>query len=233
MHTAFATKRKRKENGTQPAKKLVTVPAGGYTLRLEDDDITVVFPKGFITQQSLTFEYRVTMHENPHSFPAGVRPVSVVLLLNPQQDVEFLKPVEITMPHFVDLETEGDCKRLMFCVAHPDSNKGLSFERVSHDQAISLSTSRPYKNRTHYATLHAKCCCYFCIGESLTKEDTDKASLVLTRAVSKPMADPSRELFVHLCFYYNLPTCKKVFKLCIIYGPSIACIHVSFGLHYT
>lgn len=190
---------------------LVTIPAGGYTLRLEDDDITVVFPEGFIAEESLSFEYRVITHTNPHSFPDRIRPVSAVLLLAPKQDVEFLKPIEITIPHFVDLETESDCERLMFCVGRPNSqSKGLNFEGVSHDQTTSLSTSRPYKGRTQYATLHAKHCCYFCIGESLTKEDTDKASIVLTRAVSKPITDPSSELFVHLCFYYKLPTCKKV-----------------------
>lgn len=199
----------KKENDcNQPS---VTVPASGGTIKFKDDDITVLFPTGFIAQPSLTFECSVTTHENPHTFPRGVRAVSAVLSLNPQREEKFLKPIEITMPHFIDLETEEDCKKLMLFVAGP-SKEGLTFEPVPQGGVISLSTSRPYEHRTQYATFSIEHCCHFCVGEYF-KEDTDKAGFVLARAESKlKIANHSRELFLHHCFCYNLPTCIKVHK---------------------
>ena len=194
----------------------VTIPANGGILKWKEDDVSVVFPAGFIAQPSLTFQYCVKTHENPHTFPPGVRPVSAVLALHPESDVNFLKPVEVTMPHFIDLEDEDDCKRLKVFVAGPikPGEEGLNFKAMSQDAAISLLTSRPYnyKHMKQYAKFSIEHCCNFCVGEYF-KEDTDKALIVLARAQSKlKVEDHSRELFLHHCFHYNLPTLSKVWQ---------------------
>ena len=187
----------------------VSIPASGGTLKLKEDGVSVVFPAGFIAQPSLSFQCYVKTHENPHTFPAGVRPVSAVLALHPESDVTFLKPVEVTMPHFIDLEDEDDCKRLKVFVAGPNipGEEGLHFKAMSQD-AVSLFTSGSYKHRKQYATFSIKHCCHFCVGEFYTKKDTDKALLVLTRA--QKAENYSRKLFLHHCFHYDLPTCSKV-----------------------
>ena len=191
----------------------VSIPVSGGTLKSKEDGISVVFSAGFIAQPSLTFQCCVKTHENPHTFPPGVRPVSAVLALHPESDVTFLKPVEVTIPHFIDLEDEDDCERLKVFVAGPNKpgEEGLHFKAMSQDAVISLFTSGPYKHRKQYATFSIKHCCHFCVGEFYTKKDTDKALLVLARAQSKLKADNySRELFLHHCFHYDLPTCSKV-----------------------
>ena len=205
--TAFIMKKKT-ESKELPS---TTIPASGGILKLKEDDVSVVFPAGFIAQSSLSFQCYVKTHENPHTFPPGVRPVSAVLALHPESDVVFLKPVEVTIPHFIDLEDGDDCKRLKIFKAGPNKpgEEGLHFKAMSQD-AISLFTSRPYKHRKQYATFSIEHCCNFCVGEYF-KEDTDKALIVLARAQSKLKVDGhSRELFLHHCFHYNLPTLSKV-----------------------
>ena len=83
------------------------IPSSGHTLRFQDDDITVTFPDGFISQSCLSFEHAVTSPEffDPHSFPEGVRPVSAILYLHPlEQEGDFLQPIEVTLPHFINVE---------------------------------------------------------------------------------------------------------------------------------
>lgn len=191
-----------------------TIHSNGDTLQLNDDDITVHFPEGFIMPSSIPFTYRVIPHElfGQESFPQGARPVSAILLLHPCENVQFLKPIEVTMPHFIDLETEDDCKRLTFFKACVDNfeivnSQKVKFEEVSDDMIVSLFTSHCSK-KVQYAKLYATHCCYICVGE-VTREDTNKARFCLTQA-QRTVSSDSRELSLHFCIHYSLPTCLKV-----------------------
>jgi hypothetical protein len=208
---AFIMKR---ESDSKKPLKHVSIPDTGGTLRLKEDGITIVFPTGFIAQPSLTFECSVSSHVTSSNFPPDIRPVSAVLSLGPRNFCDqFLKPIEITMPHFIDLDIEENCQGLrVFVAGSDDCNEGLEFKELSEGASISLSTSWPYKHRTHYVTFSTDHCCFFCIGRYF-KKDTDEASLVLTKAESTlttNAVNQSRELFLHLCFHYNLPTCIEV-----------------------
>ncbi len=211
----------------------------------------MVFQDGFIKQSSISFDYTVTLPElfsSAHSFPDRVRPVSAILSLNPQDcgGVEFLKHIEITMPHFVDLENEDDCKRLAFFKAVPkivDGQEFLEFKDVSQDEIFSLFTNHhpndETQSRMQYATLRTYHCCYFCVGE-FSPENTNKARFCITRVRRK--SSDSESFLYHHCIHYNLPTCIKVrigeaftdqvillYQACI--GKSIhPCIWCAFNL---
>ena len=201
--------------------RTIIVPSSGYTLMLNEDDITVNFPTGFISQPSLSFDYNVMIPElfGPECFPPGVRPVSALLELHPHNSIEFEKPLEITIPHFTDLETEEDCRRLKAFKACPDNRNGQTvwnFKEISQDKAtLSLFTVRDTtndgtKSKTQYASFSSEHCCIFCIGE-IKERDTDKATFCLTRA--QKLTNDSREVTLHYCLYYDLPTCRKVFLI--------------------
>lgn len=202
-----------------------TIYSDGGTINLSEDDITIVFPDGFISQPSVTFRHYVIPHEfiSPHSFPQGFRPISAILLLEPREQIQFLKPIEITMPHFVDLETEDDCKRIAFFKACTDDYEIINgqtivkFKEVSNDMAVSLFTTRfmdsdNIERRIQYATLYAGCCCYICSVENMTSEDTNKAKFCLTQAVSRF----SNEVTLHYIIHYDLTTCLKVKIFCFL-----------------
>ncbi len=197
-----------------PPSQSITIKSAGGILELCDDDIKIVFPKGFISQQSITFNYRVLNHElfGSHSFPSNIRPVSIMLALDPQERVQFLKPIEITIPHYIGLENEDDCASLKFLTASSDIHTGqqkLDFKEVSEDMRFSLFTSR---KKIQYATLYAHHCCHFCVGV-IFREDTNKALFCLTQATSKDFTNGSFE--VDLCIHYNLRTCMKVCVMCL------------------
>lgn len=192
----------------------ITVNSSGGILPIDEDDITIVFPAGFISEPSVTFNYSVTPHEFFASlFPDGCRPISAVLLLEPQVPVQFLKPIEITMPHFLDLETSDDCKRLTFVKACPRTGQeALKFEEMSHDVSLftkCFTDSENVVRRVQYATLYINHCCYICSVENITSADTRKAKFCLTQALSKPISD-STEITLHYIIHYDLPTCLKV-----------------------
>jgi hypothetical protein len=156
-----------RESDSKIPPKHVLIPATGGTLRLKEDGLTIVFPTGFIAQPSLTFECSVSSHMTSSNFPPGIRPVSAVLSLGPRNFCDqFLKPIEITMPHFIDLDIEENCQGLrVFVAGSDDCNEGLEFKELSEGASISLSTSWPYKHRTHYVTFSTDHCCFFCIGK--------------------------------------------------------------------
>ena len=194
--------------------KIISIPSSGYTLRLREDDITVAFPDGFISQSCLSFEYAVISPEffDPQAFPEGARPVSAILYLHPlEQEGDFLHPIEITLPHFIDVETEEDLKKLACFKAVPKTVNGKKTLNFEHASGVVLSTSRHIDGMTHsrtqYTSFAAEHCCYFCAVE-YSSEDTNKARFCITRAQVKS-SDPRTQTYHHI-LHYNLPTCTKV-----------------------
>lgn len=189
-----------------------TIPSSGGSIDISDDDITIMCPDGFIeSQSSVTFKYCVIPHEffSPYLPSKKFRLISSVLLLEPMENVTFLKPIEITMPHFIDVETEADCKKISFLKISSDIQK---IEEMSCD-AVSLFTKRfmndeNVERRVQYATLYSYHCCYLCSVENITSKDTDKAKFCLTEA--KEVSNDSGEVTLHYIIHYDLPTCLEV-----------------------
>ncbi len=201
-----------------------SISNSGDRLVLSQDDVTVVFPEGFIEEPSLNFMYGVQTHEffGPCQFPPGVRPVSAILSLHPEENVKFLKPIEISMPHFINLETEEDCKRLTCfkaCLNDYKIVKGkklLDFKPMSPEIETTLFTylqkthgsKKVLKNRLQFARIYVDHCCCYCVGEYLA-EDTNKAMFCLVQAQEISHTEP-RKYTLHYCLPYCLKTCTRV-----------------------
>ena len=210
---------------TIKSSKIISVQSSGDTLRLNEDDITVVFPDGFISQSSsMSFDYDVMIPElfGPECFQdhPGVRPVSAIFKLHPHNNIEYFeKPLEITMPHFADLKADEVSRRLDVFKACSgdytlmDRKKIRDFKKIPRDETnISLSTVRQLvsddtEKTIRYATFYPKHCCFYCIG-MYQSEQTDNATFCLTRALKLTNDCPGA--LIHYCLYYDLPTCAKV-----------------------
>ena len=212
------------------SSRTITVPSGGDTLRLREHGITIEFPPGFTTQQSMSFDYDVKIPElfGPECFPRGGRPVSAVLELHPHNSIEFEKPIKITMPHFINLETEEDCKNLaIFKACSKDSeivngreiwkfNKVLQNESNTtfwpvHHETIS-SDHDTTERRGQSVTISLKHCCIICIGK-YDGDDTrfNNVKFCITRA--QKLNSENGEVVLHYCFHFDLDTCKQVNQL--------------------
>ena len=169
-------------------------------------DIFVNFPKGAIPEGILlNIEVGVAL-TGPFQFPKGTKSVSPVVWLCVLQyeHFRFLKPVEITLPHYLSLRTEECSKstRLQFMKA--GHSRGQSNEYVflpTDDQAI-------FRPRQSYGTLYANHFCFLCITAQIGHETTAKARYCLISALPNSTKQPSWS--AHFCVAYFLPTCTEV-----------------------
>lgn len=212
----------------------LTVSQNGGIIPLSVD-ITLEFPDGYTDNSSLDFQYDVYSAEKlaPFSFPPGVRPVSSVLALHPENpDTEFLKPVKVTMPHCILLDTAESCKSIAFYKAKLSNGntqlarKEIVFEKVLNEE-VSLFTkickSGDCDNwMVPFATLHTHHCCYYCIGEVI-KADMDTAMFFLSQFIPKHLGKSS-DILVHYTLSYFLQTCTVV-SLSLVY---LVCTYTVF-----
>lgn len=148
-------------------------------------------------------------------FPQGVYPVSSIISLQSTTKLELLKPFDIALPHFINCETPEDCMKLaVFKAYHTHDNKVTSsyqFEPTPNE-SLSLYSYRIKESNqvVPYASYSSDHCCLWCIG-TYTSYDADKAMFCLTEAKQKQSTEKgSRELTIHYCLPYYLPTCIKV-----------------------
>ena len=195
-------------------KELIVTSDGACFISPYDGYIISVPPGVVDKGETITLKHGVVPHGgfSQFQFPEGMYPVSSIISVSTTK-YKFRKPVEIVIPHYINCETPDDCNKLAaFKACHTIDKNGLPtyrFEKMPN-QNLSHFTVRSKENGTvmPYVAYSAEHCCFWCVG-TYKKEDTDKAMFCLTEARSKPTED-SRELAIHYCLSYHLPTCLKV-----------------------
>lgn len=148
--------------------------------------------------------------------------MSTILHLSPEPlQTEFLKPIEITLQHFIACKTPEDCKRLFFSKAQhhnfrvSNNQKIYRFDQVDDGNLIPSVCNSKHKCHTslfNAATLQTKHCCYICIQEFVSEEDTNNACFSLHQIVPRHRFGINFE--VCYCLSYLLDTCKRVTNCC-------------------
>ena len=175
----------------------------GGTFYSSTHDFGFAIPEGAIPEgDSINIEVGVTL-TGPFDFPQGSKPVSPIVKLCVQQqpNYQFLKPVKVILPHYLDLTSEEDSSELQ-----------IGFLKAGH----TLNGNQEYKfeqmdlnNTQHeYGILRTNHFCLLCIGGGVTREDTAKALFYLV-GYCKTMPDPTMWK-VYFCVAYFLKTCVEV-----------------------
>lgn len=196
----------------------MTVDSKGKQYVSPDDGYIISVPSGAIAEgKTVTFTYGVAPDGpfGPFEFPDGVRPVSAILSLHQTTEEQLLKPIEISLPHFIQYETKEDEKRLVVYKADcrgviKNGKKVYSFKQVTNVK-LSLGTFRGdpnYPQGIPYAKCSIDHFCYLCFGK-YSKDDTDRAMFSLFDIKPKTI-DPVENLVICFCLTYFLPTCHKV-----------------------
>lgn len=172
-----------------------------------DHEFGFRIPKGAIMEGvSIHIAISVSL-TTPIVFPQNMKPVSATIGLCIQQipQFEFLVPVEVTLPHFLDI-TDDDST---------DASRDFCFLKASHkvnqeqQYIFKAADGTPFFPSSEiYGKLSTHHFCYLCIAES-TRERTAKASYCLISVIRK-----SPSWAIHFCVAYFLPSCIKV-CLCI------------------
>ena len=194
----------------------ITCDSEGTEYRSEEHDFKIYVPKGAIKKRAhVEIQIGITL-QGPFDFPEGKRPVSPILWLCSNPETKFKRPIEVTLPHYLDASSAdlGNESGMTGTVY------GLSFLKASHKSSIVSARGRRryqfqpadgeewfWSNENH-GTLHTKHFCFVCIAANVSSDVTTKAIYCLVAVIPKPIEDPTWKL--HFCITYLLKTCIQV-----------------------
>ena len=173
-------------------------------LRIPDGAI----PPGMV----IHLEVAVALY-GPFQFPDGSCPISPILWLCIQENVDLRKPIDIILPHFLT-----DIKKCGIRFAKAD-HKQYATDECGQNRYIfePLETAFiAYKERNqNYGILSTQHCCYLCIiseNPQISPEFALKAGYYLW-CIEKPsshsLTSRARDT-LRLCVTFCLPTCREV-----------------------
>ena len=217
--TQFLEKLMLPKNLTLTRMKELEFDCSGGKYNPPEDGYSLTVPRGAISEKlgSVSIQCGVIPYGpfGPFKYPDGVKPVSPIVWFCLTSNVDFQKPVEITIPHCLDCDSEEDSHSLAFFKAN--HNISDSSPTMFHFKEVEGTSSFP--PNTSHGTLHSKHLCFYCIG-SKNKEITNRANFCLITAKPVCFHDSSR---IHFCLTYLLETCIKVsrYSFCsLIVSPS-------------
>lgn len=175
----------------------------GIDRTLVDHDITVNIPKGAILgEKAISIELAVTLH-GPFSFPTNKRPISPILWMCPQEEIEFEEPIEVTLPHILTGLNQKQLVKMGVTFAKADHNGQFDYIK-NHDKECSTKFSE-IENQG-FGKLQTKKCCYLCIISDQSPEVARRTGYSLSRI--DEISGPSFK--THYCVLFFLKTCIKV-----------------------
>ena len=184
----------------------------GIEHTLVDHDITVTIPPGAIPKGKVVhFEIGVALY-GPFNFPGSTRPISPILWLCPQEEVEFNSPIMVTLPHFLTChlsQQELDQLGVGFAKAdHSDYSGSKESQNVMFDfQPCSVQTQFSYKEKQGFATMETKHFCFLCLTARQCPQLARKAGFTFSRI---DYVSVSSTHVVNFCVSFFLSSCLKV-----------------------
>lgn len=129
----------------------------------EHNDFGLDIPAGAIPErQSITIDIGVALY-GPFQFPKSSRPVSPLfwICVRNQKDYQFLKPVNITIPHCLNLEDCNDIVSLGLTFLKGDHEikprSKYQFQQAEGDILIEPLTNHGVIKTTHFCSLCITC----------------------------------------------------------------------------
>ena len=184
----------------------------------ENHEVYLRVPKGAIPKgKIISIQVGVSFHSALVSLlPREVRPVSplVKLCVMEEVDFKFLKPVRVTLPHFLDVADEEDAKQM-----------GLQFMKCGHGLRCFHQSDgeASFKPKSNTATLRTTHFCTFCITAN-KHICSSKINYRLVKVIPKNRQESMWR--VNFCVTYYLKTCLQVCTC----SPLRCCVHDNFHL---
>ena len=192
---------------------IITCNSDGGEYKSEEHGFQVAVPKGAIKKRaSVEIQIGITLH-GPFDFPEGKRPISPILWLCSNPETKFRKPVEVTLPHYLNTSGSGNgC----------DSGKefGFTFLKALHKSSVVNAQGRRryqfhstdgeewFWSNENRGTLLTKHFCFVCIAANTSSDVTTRATYCLVTVIPKPIEQPTWK--IHYCVTYLLRTCIQV-----------------------
>ena len=173
-----------------------------------DHDITLRIPEGAVAEgEKVQFEVGVAMY-GPFIFPKNTQPISPILWLCFEEDVQLKKPFRVILPHYLTGLSKDriEYHQVRFAKAnHSDYPNQTSYKFQQCDDKPRLA-STGYRN---YGVLASKHCCFYCLQANQTHELAMDAGYCLTRIEYSPSPQWNE---IHFSATYFLDTCLRVYS---------------------
>ncbi len=190
----------------------LSLTKAGMRYQNKSMDITIDVPEGAIEEEVLDIKVGLTLHgpgPGPFSYPDGLRPVSVFLLMCPQREVTLLKPIQVTLPLIIDC-AQGSID---------SSNCGLTPLKACHDnyddvkkinrfKAFDVEDLKVFKHKNfNYSSFLIDHFCYVCLAGGTTRP----LNLSYCLSCIKPSVFPlKRSSTIHFCVSFFMVACLEV-----------------------
>ena len=175
----------------------------------EANDFSLEIPEGAISEgESITIDIGVTLH-GPFQYPEGVRPVSSVFwfCVRSKKFFHFLKPIIVTIPHFLYLKDHDNIKSLGMTFLKGDHE--MNSQKVYQLQlAKANSLFEPYKQCGVLETTHF---CTLCISGTISDELIRNAMFCVYAVIPRVMS-PKEPSYAYFFITFLLPTCIETVK---------------------
>ena len=202
----------------EPVATLTDCTSAGRSYYDEHNDFQLEIPDGAIAlEQRVTIDIGVALY-GPFLYPEDLRPVSPVFwaCVRDQRNFLFLKPVKVTIPHFLKLENAKDVESLGMTFLKGDhemtSQQVYQFQRAEGQVII-----EPHKRNGVLQTCHF---CYLCITSKKSKKSIRKAMFCIYAAIPHTMS-PSEPAYVYFFVTFLLATCLETVRKQISLIPEL------------
>ena len=176
----------------------------GARFKNEKMGVIVEIPKGAI-EDGLTVNIKVgiALH-GPFSYPTNMHPISPILFLCPQEEVQLLQPIKIILPHIM----QDDSGVILLKAHHSDTDyngeKTVHHFKPLESRAKVMSLFKHKKG--NYCLFSLDHFCFTCIGKE-DKKTVSNFGYSLTCVKPKVCKDCS-DVYIYVSF--NMPPCKEV-----------------------
>ena len=146
-----------------PVATLFECTCDGRVYNDECNDFGLEIPAGAIPEgESITIDIGVALH-GPFQYPEGLRPVSPVfwVCVRDQKNFQFLKPVTVTIPHCLNIESYGDIESLGVSFLKGDHEINLK-QMYQFQQAVGYMLIQPQRTHAMVQITHFCSLCFSC-----------------------------------------------------------------------
>ena len=182
--------------------KIITFPCthDGMEINSAAFNFSVSIPKGAVRKRkSAEFQVGVCMH-GPFFFPKGYKLVSPIIMVTSPTENKLKKPIDVTIPHCIDLTKAGEDENLMFFRAK-STDSSLTHSNKYYFQPTESASSH-FQLHSNYSKLASVELGFFCIMTKDTVETRKHTNYCLVPVVPKNVESPSWK--VHYCLTYFL-----------------------------
>ena len=180
----------------------------GIRYQNESMGVSINVPEGAIKEGFLDIKVGLALY-GPFSYPDGLRPVSVVLLMCPQQEVTLLKPIQVILPLIIDCAQDSidssNCGLTPLKACHDNYD---DVKKINRFKAFDVEDLKVFKHKNfNYSSFLIDHFCYLCLAAGTARP----LNLSYCLSCIKPLMFPlNRSSFIHFSVSFCMKTCLEV-----------------------